>query len=407
MSTKNFYDEATESSKVKIAIVEKYFKAWAKIILGSQEKNEVSDKKLAYIDLFAGPGSYKDGTISTPLLILKDAIADERLQKRLVTKFNDINKEYIDELEQAASKIPDIDKLEYPPIFSNREIGEKIVEEFKTTRFMPTLSFIDPWGYKGLSLDLILVTVRDWGCDCILFFNYNRIATAINNGLVKEHIDSLFGQEGAKKLQEELNLDDNSGEKELKLIEYFCNVVKESGRKEEIKYVLPFRFKSERAERTSHYLIFISKSIIGYKIMKEIMYKSSSEQDQGIGSFEFAKPHQGIDSFEYIVATSQQPFLFGFKRDIQKLSEDFLTCFADKTLKVEQIIKEAYGKYYVDTPYIQKSYREVLKLLESKQKVQTDPPANKRRKINKGKNKGEVTFGDTVKVTFPSKKQKE
>ena len=59
MSTDNFFDETTEQSAIKTEIVSKYFWAWAKVIIPTVKK---SDGRIAYIDLFAGPGSYKDGT---------------------------------------------------------------------------------------------------------------------------------------------------------------------------------------------------------------------------------------------------------------------------------------------------------------------------------------------------------
>ena len=82
-----FFDESSEQSIIKAAIVRDYFWAWAKVILGATKDNK--DAKIAYIDLFAGPGRYKDGTKSTPLLVLETAISDLKMRERLVTIFND------------------------------------------------------------------------------------------------------------------------------------------------------------------------------------------------------------------------------------------------------------------------------------------------------------------------------
>ena len=69
---KKFFDETTEQSVVKSTIVEKYFDVWANIITSTQNRSMVSsNKKIAYIDLFAGPGRYKDGAASTPIRVLK------------------------------------------------------------------------------------------------------------------------------------------------------------------------------------------------------------------------------------------------------------------------------------------------------------------------------------------------
>ena len=57
----------TEASLKKHRIVSKYFGGWANIVLPQTKARE---GKLKYIDLFCGPGQYRDGTRSTPLLIL-------------------------------------------------------------------------------------------------------------------------------------------------------------------------------------------------------------------------------------------------------------------------------------------------------------------------------------------------
>ena len=60
-----FFDEREDQSEVKARIVSKYFYVWAKII-GARARAG----RIAYIDLFAGPGRYKDGSASTPLMVL-------------------------------------------------------------------------------------------------------------------------------------------------------------------------------------------------------------------------------------------------------------------------------------------------------------------------------------------------
>src|SRR5665648_97479 len=85
LATIKFFDERTDQSEVKARIIQKYFYAWAKVIIPSAKHRE---KKIAYIDLYAGPGRYKDGAASTPLMILERAIQDPDLKQMLVTFFN-------------------------------------------------------------------------------------------------------------------------------------------------------------------------------------------------------------------------------------------------------------------------------------------------------------------------------
>ncbi|HLH62380.1 MAG TPA: three-Cys-motif partner protein TcmP [Ktedonobacteraceae bacterium] len=203
MSGNQFFDEMTEQSLVKTAIVSKYFWAWAKVIIPTAKKY---GGKIAYIDLFAGPGRYKDGTKSTPLLVLEKAIEDKDMREMLVTIFNDVDKDNSRSLENAIKALSGIDSLKYAPCVYAREIGEEIVKMFEQMSLIPTLFFVDPWGYKGLSLRLVNSVLKDWGCDCIFFFNYNRINMGLPNQIVDQHMDALFGQKRARDLRKRLEL---------------------------------------------------------------------------------------------------------------------------------------------------------------------------------------------------------
>ena len=88
MPINTFFNESREQSLIKATIVEEYFDAWAVIIIAAQKAHPSTPQQLAYVDLFAGPGRYKDGAASTPLRVLERAIAREDYCERLVTVFN-------------------------------------------------------------------------------------------------------------------------------------------------------------------------------------------------------------------------------------------------------------------------------------------------------------------------------
>ena len=374
MSNENFFQESSEQSKIKSLIVSKYFWAWARVIISTAKKNG-RKPKLAYIDLFAGPGRYKDGTKSTPIIILEKTVADFDLKEGLVTIFNDADKQFSSSLEEAINSIPEINKLKFKPKIYNNEVGEQIVKMFKEMKFIPTLFFVDPWGYKGLSLQLINSILKNWGCDCIFFFNYNRINMGLGNEVVKEHMDALFGDERAKKLRQKLD-SFNPEERELLILEELSSALIEMGG----VYTLPFVFKNEKGTRTSHHLIFVSKAFKGYEIMKEIMANESSLSEQGVASF------------GYNPADIKTPLLFELSRPIDDLKDTLMSEFAGK----EMTMNEIYLSHSVNKPYIARNYKTVLKRLEEEEKIEVIPPAAKRKKI-----KGEISFGPNVKVKFP------
>lgn len=374
MSKKDFFEEAREQSIVKTAIVTKYFDAWAKVII-PHAKNH--GRIINYIDLFAGRGYYNDGTKSTPLIILEKAIQNHDLRELLITAFIDKDPENIESLTTAIRTIPGIETLKHEPIISDEEVGESLVKKLENINFNPTFFFIDPYGYKGLSLPLFKAILKDWGCDCIFFFNYNRINAGLSNPLVQKHMDDLFGEERAQRLRNNLN-SLNPLERESEIVEEISQALKEGG-----MYVLPFCFKNDKGNRTSHHLIFVSKDPTGYKIMKEIMANESSSSSLG------------VPSFMYCPATSRQTLLFELTRPLEELEEMLLKEYAGKNIRMRQIFDE----HNIDRPYILKNYKHVLKKLEIDGKITADPPADKRLK-----RKGEVTFADHVMVTFPPRK---
>lgn len=376
MAENSFFDEQKEQSLVKARIVEKYFWVWSKIIIPTVKKSS-SEPRIAYIDLFAGAGRYKDGSKSTPVKVLETAVSNPDLQKMLVSMFNDADADNVNSLQQAIDSIPGIENLKYRPQILNHEVGDNIVKTFQERKLIPTLFFVDPWGYKGLSLQLINSVVKDWGCDCIFFFNYNRINMGLSNDAVKEHMNALFGKERADQVREQLKPLDPQ-ERELTVVEAICEALKEMGG----KYVLPFRFRHNTGNRTSHHLIFVSKHIKGYEIMKEIMAKESSERDQGVASF------------EYNPATIRQPLLFELTHPLDELEDMLLNTFSGRTMTM----KEVYEQHHVGKRYIDKNYKTALGNLESQCRIVAEPPADKRRKM-----KGKITFADSVRVIFPPK----
>jgi three-Cys-motif partner protein len=361
-----FFEERTEESRLKAQIVDKYFRVWAKIMAP-----RAVDGKIAYIDLFAGPGRYKDGSASVPLMVLQNTIESVELRSMLVSMFNDKDENNTQTLEHEISSLAGIDQLKYKPIIMNNEVGDEIVKSFETTRLIPTLFFVDPWGYKGLSLNLINSVLRNWGCDCIIFFNYNRINMGLNNPIVKEHMDVLFGAERAEGLRTELG-GLYPDKRELMIIEKISEALQEMGG----KYVLPFCFRNEQGTRTSHYLIFVSKNVTAYTIMKGIMGGESSRHDQN------------VPSFSYCAADRTTPMLFELARPLDDLKDLLLDEFAGQTLTRTEI----FDRHHVGRPYLSKNYREALVSLEQSGDIGTDPSAAKRRKN---------TFAETVKVTFP------
>ena len=369
----SFYQNVKEQSLVKQKIVTKYFTAWSTVIVSTL--NRYGGDTIAYLDLFSGPGKYEDGSDSTPLIILKKAIENPKLRDKLLTVFNDANTEYVTKLKENIRNLPGIETLRNYPITTNIVIDDDFIRMFEGKKHFPTLLFADPWGYKGLSLKLINRFIKHWGCECIIFFNYQRINPAIINPKQKDNMELLFGKERLAYLKNELPKLE-AYDRQLLIIEKISEALIESGG----IYVLPFCFQHHKKKRISHHIIFTTKNFLGYGIMKEIMAKESTRVEQG------------VPTFMYNHADKKYPVLFEFNRPLDDLEAMLLDEFSGYTISV----KDIYCKHSPGRRYILTNYKEILNKLENKGAVKIDPPAN-RRLMRSGKR----TLTNKAMVTFP------
>jgi len=102
--------------------------------------------------------------------------------------------------------------------------------------------------------------------------------------------------------------------------------------------------------------------------------------------------NQGVPSFTYNPADSRFPLLFELTRPLDCLEYTLLKDFDGRSLS----LKALYDQHSVGKPYLLKNYQDVLRKMEHEGKITADPPAEHRPKL-----RGELTFSENVRVTFP------
>lgn len=369
-----FFDNQRDQSRVKSEIVALYFDVWSNILQGALDHIPKADKRLGYVDLFSGPGVYDDGSPSTPLKVLHHTLADGSKRRNLVTVFNDHKKKYADRLSSEIDCLPGIETLTHRPIVLRLDAGEAMIHARARVKHVPTLYFIDPIGYKGVTLEMLKEAIHDWGSEFILFFNYNRINQAVTIEQVAEHIDAFFGPERAEKMRAEI-LGRDARERELYVTEQATEALLDAG----ARYVLPFRFKKADGSRTSHYLVFASKGFKGYDEMKRIMARlCASDPD-------------GVPTFEYCEADGKYPQLFGYTLSVSDLVLSILTDYAGRTVTLD----EMYADHSAGRPFIRANYVTALQQLEGSDSISVTRPPRAR----------SGAYGPKTTITLPSKDQ--
>ncbi len=94
-------------------------------------------------------------------------------------------------------------------------------------------------------------------------------------------MEALFGKDNLKELRERLA--PGMAPREELILDHLVRAMRDAG----AEYTFAFRFRDRG--RTTHYLIFVSKHPLGYRLIKEISPESSQE-DQGAPSFEYCPP---------------------------------------------------------------------------------------------------------------------
>jgi three-Cys-motif partner protein len=359
-NSKTFYAQQTAQSRVKAEIITKYFASRMKIISGT------GATKMVYVDLYAERGRYDDGAESTSLMVLRHAIEDPVVRKSLATIFND--KDHADSLRAEIKALPGIETLQYEPSVYSIEVGTTTPEVFGKIKLAPTLAFLDPWGYKGLSRALIHSLLKDWACEVLFFFNFNRVSMDITNEIVRPHMGALFGAERLASLR--TIVAELEGEaRERAVMAALAAMLREIGG----QFVLPFRFVKGAAQRTSHYLIFVTKHFLGYKIMRDVMAKASSTIVQDVASFEY---------------NPRPPLFLTDGRSVEALGETLATEFAGMTMTVQEVFE----RHSIGKLYTARNYKDALMHLEAAGRVAPSRSASARRK---------GTLADDIIITFP------
>jgi three-Cys-motif partner protein len=366
MADVTFFDKPTIASVKKHRIVSKYVAGWANIVLPKAKNRE---GKIQYVDLFSGPGQYQDGTNSIPLLILEHAINTPALCEHLQTVFNDENPDFVKTLEGHIARLPGIERLKHPPQLRNRSVGRDIIPRVKDIK-VPTLFFADPWGYEGVSVDLIEAALSHWGSDFLFFFNYNRINMHLSSEVMNEPINEFFTTGPAEQLRHAIARL-RPTQREQAILKAMMDGVKAFGAQ-----AGKFTYRSQTGTRPTHHLVCVSKHKQGMALFKEISAKESTRFDDSVPSLD----HNPADD-------DAQGLLFS---PLAQLEDELVTAFAGKILTTDQI----YHEHHNGRPYVIKNYRQALLHLEETGAVQVDPPRTTRRQPD--------TLPATARVSFPA-----
>ena len=236
-------------------IFENYLEPWVKIISKQQWV-----KDAYYVDAFAGTGKYiNTDEVGSPVIaaniLFKYQKPACKFHCRCIEKNPKRYKILQDSLKQFEGKL-DIEKY-------NGEFLVFIDAVLKEINKSPAFFFIDPEGFSGMDFDKIEAILNSPYKEILINFQYNAIQRWLKAPKVKNTITKLFGTSD----------DYKKAKKEIDLIELYKKQIRQTG-----AFVWYFRNKFPKKNRTFYYLVYATRNITGFKIMKDVMFNEESRR---------------------------------------------------------------------------------------------------------------------------------
>jgi len=250
---KDLFDQKKPQTVSKHKIFENYLEPWAKIIANQKWKDAY------YIDAFAGTGKYiKTGEAGSPVIAAQILLKCQKPRCKFhcicVEKDSKRYKILKNSIKRFTGKL----NIE----IYNGEFLDFIQTILDRIKDFPAFFFVDPEGFSGMDFETIEAILNLSSKEIFINFQYNAIQRWLKAPKVENTITTLFGTSNYKKC-----------ENEVELIELYKKQLRQTG-----AFVWYFKNKFPNKNRTLYYLIYATKNITGFKIMKHVMFEEASRR---------------------------------------------------------------------------------------------------------------------------------
>ena len=346
-------DETTwpldEHTRAKHEILRRYLGAWFPILT-----IRGANRRVIFLDGFAGPGRYSGGEPGSPLIALETLVNHTHFSEMSDTEFiflfvekdRDHFKNLQQELEnfwsrRVGGKPQNIGVYPY-----NKEFTEMTRDILRHTqgRLAPTLAFIDPFGWSGVPLGTIRDLLSSDKCEVLFNFMFDSVNRFIGDERsgISQSFDELFGT-GASEHATAAQL---SGEDRK---QFLANLYKRQLQTVGgFRHVRSFELMNPRRGRTEYFLMFGTRHPEGLRAMKDAMWALDP-----------------VSGLRFTGFTGDQLVLFEPEPNTDPLRAALLERFADQVVRIEQI-----EQFVVEhTDYKTTHYKSVLKVLENNRQI--------------------------------------
>ena len=248
----------------KHLVLKGYLDAWFPI-MGS------SNKRILFLDGFAGPGEYETGEIGSPLIALNSF--KQHRSRHLVTA--DVFFVFIEKDPARADHLKQlIDRLR-PDLPANCEVEVEcgLFDDTMTSTLdeldaqkvglAPAFVMVDPFGVSGTPMAVLKRLLANSKCEVYVSFMYDFISRFRDTSEFEPHLDALFG---CSDWREGIPMTDPVERKE-----FFYRLYEQQLRKAGANQVI--RFELYEGPRLVYAIFFGTHSVLGADRMKQAIWK--------------------------------------------------------------------------------------------------------------------------------------
>ncbi len=365
--------KADPHTKAKHAILGEYLKRWLPI-LSNQARNLGTNRRLLYVDGFAGAGEYRDDVPGSPLVAIK-TVAQHSHQFNVPIEFI-----FIEKRKDRIEHLRDLISTKKYSTFGPNQLDVKAIEgeceaevlllieetRRKSEKLGPALFFLDQFGYSSFSMNLVRQILHEDVCEVFSYLNWNLLHPFMTDDTKWAGINKAFGGEEWKSV---LGLSGHA--KEERFRDVYTTALQERGG---AKYTFPFAMKDFN-DRVIYWLFFSTNNIHGLEAMKKAMWAVDRS-----GGFEFSDKHSTqLDKM--------------FPVDNEWLANHLFTEHRNQTMTVGEI------KEYVLTETPCHTFKDALAHLERNKKLKPVNPPQGRKRCHFPDEEMKVHFVQTPKTT--------
>lgn len=249
--------EITSHTMKKHEMLRSYFQAWLPIM-------SKFNRRIVYIDGFAGPGKYTGGEDGSPIVVLK-AARDHSfpIGSKLHCVFVEDDVKRFTHLRSELS-----DLKQSLPAHLSYEVVQGTADDYLSNAFAdgkqvdPTFVFIDPFGFSQTPFTTIEMILKHPKCEVLINFMYEEVNRFLNLDSHAESYDDLFGSSQWRRIP----LDANPKERKHMIEAIYKRQLSRVAR-----FVHSFEMLN-KSNTTDYFLFFATNGLKGLEKMKEAMW---------------------------------------------------------------------------------------------------------------------------------------